>query len=181
MGLTKASPARRILGPRNRAAWPVARGWCICGLQLTAAGAVRGCPSDAACRTALHSAPGRAVPSGAGNPGAAAGNPATPLSRFVRSGLGGVNALRTPLPPRSTSPMCRASKPARTRSAASRVVHFSLPDPGAVLGARRHGRCTCCGSERPEVAAKNGDPFCSTACARGWHGQVGNPSSSTSR
>ena len=43
--------------------------------------------------------------------------------------------LRTP---RSTSPTERASKPARTRSTTSRVVHFSITDPGAVLGCRRH-------------------------------------------
>ena len=40
---------------------------------------------------------------------------------------------------------------------------------------RRDGRCPCCGSERPDVAVKNGDPFCSTGCARGWHDQLATP------
>jgi hypothetical protein len=44
---------------------------------------------------------------------------------------------------------------------------------------RRDGRCSGCGGERPEVAVKNGDPFCSTSCARGWHNQLANPSPST--
>jgi hypothetical protein len=44
---------------------------------------------------------------------------------------------------------------------------------------RRDGRCSCCGGERPEVAVKNGDPFCSTGCARRWHDQLGSPSPST--
>jgi hypothetical protein len=44
---------------------------------------------------------------------------------------------------------------------------------------RRDGHCPCCGSERPDVAVKNGDPFCSTGCARGWHDQLANPSPST--
>jgi hypothetical protein len=44
---------------------------------------------------------------------------------------------------------------------------------------RRDGRCSGCGGERPEVAVKNGDPFCSTGCARGWHDQLANPSPST--
>ena len=42
------------------------------------------------------------------------------------------------------------------------------PDPSR----RRDGRCSSCGNERPEVAVKNGDPFCSTGCARGWHNQL---------
>jgi hypothetical protein len=40
---------------------------------------------------------------------------------------------------RSTSSSTRASKPARTRSATPRLVHFSTADPGAVLGCARHG------------------------------------------
>lgn len=42
---------------------------------------------------------------------------------------------------------------------------------------RRDGRCVNCRGSRPEVAAKNGDPFCSTLCARAWHDQLtGKPS-----
>lgn len=37
---------------------------------------------------------------------------------------------------------------------------------------RRDGRCVSCRSSRSEVAVKNGDPFCSTACARDWHRQL---------
>lgn len=40
---------------------------------------------------------------------------------------------------------------------------------------RRDGRCPCCGSERPDVAVENGDSFCSTGCARGWHDQLATP------
>jgi hypothetical protein len=43
---------------------------------------------------------------------------------------------------------------------------------------RKDGRCAHCRGERPEVAVKNGDPFCSTACARGWHDQLEDISSS---
>src|SRR5262249_52494882 len=43
---------------------------------------------------------------------------------------------------------------------------------------RRDGYCVNCGSSRPEIAIKNGDPFCSTQCARDWHDQlVDSPSS----
>jgi hypothetical protein len=46
---------------------------------------------------------------------------------------------------------------------------------GGVLGekeprVRKDGRCLACGEERPPVAVGNGDPFCSTACARTYHG-----------
>jgi hypothetical protein len=34
---------------------------------------------------------------------------------------------------------------------------------------RKDGRCVQCRGERPEIAVKNQDPFCSTACARDWH------------
>jgi hypothetical protein len=34
---------------------------------------------------------------------------------------------------------------------------------------RRDGCCANCRGDRPEVAVKNGDPFCSTGCARAWH------------
>jgi hypothetical protein len=37
---------------------------------------------------------------------------------------------------------------------------------------RKDGRCVSCRGSRPEVAVKNGDPFCSTSCARAWHGQI---------
>jgi hypothetical protein len=41
---------------------------------------------------------------------------------------------------------------------------------------RRDGCCANCRSSRPEVAVKNGDPFCSTGCARTWHSQsAGSP------
>jgi hypothetical protein len=42
------------------------------------------------------------------------------------------------------------------------------------------GRCAECGAPRPEVAIKNADPFCSTPCARSWHDQLEDDSSSTS-
>jgi hypothetical protein len=35
---------------------------------------------------------------------------------------------------------------------------------------RKDGRCVLCGGERPLVALNNGDPFCSTACSRKYHG-----------
>ena len=37
---------------------------------------------------------------------------------------------------------------------------------------RKDGRCTECGEDRPDVAVKNGDPFCSSVCARIWHDQL---------
>jgi hypothetical protein len=41
---------------------------------------------------------------------------------------------------------------------------------------RKDGRCVQCRGERPEIAVKNGDPFCSTACARDWHDRaLGSP------
>lgn len=44
---------------------------------------------------------------------------------------------------------------------------------------RRDGRCRGCGGERPEGAFKHVDPFCSTACARGWHDEtIASPSTS---
>jgi hypothetical protein len=42
---------------------------------------------------------------------------------------------------------------------------------------RRDGRCASCRDSRPEIAVRNGDPFCSTRCARFWHDQLaGSPS-----
>jgi hypothetical protein len=35
-----------------------------------------------------------------------------------------------------------------------------------------------CGKERPEVALRNIDPFCSSTCARKWHNQLDDPSDS---
>jgi hypothetical protein len=43
---------------------------------------------------------------------------------------------------------------------------------------RPDGRCVCCGGERPEVALRSSDPFCSSKCARGWHDQLDEPSRS---
>jgi hypothetical protein len=62
-------------------------------------------------------------------------------------------------------------------SSRARVDQRSSPraDPAT----RRDGRCPCCGRERPEVAVKNDDPFCSTGCARSWH-EVASSSPSTS-
>jgi hypothetical protein len=37
---------------------------------------------------------------------------------------------------------------------------------------RDDGRCVNCRGERPEIAVRNHDPFCSTVCARGWHDQT---------
>jgi hypothetical protein len=37
---------------------------------------------------------------------------------------------------------------------------------------RGDGRCVNCRSRRPGIAVKNGDPFCSTGCARTWHDQL---------
>jgi len=37
---------------------------------------------------------------------------------------------------------------------------------------RRDGSCVSCGGDRSEIAVKNGDPFCSTGCAKDWHGQL---------
>jgi hypothetical protein len=34
------------------------------------------------------------------------------------------------------------------------------------------GRCTNCRSDRPEIAVKDGDPFCSNECARTRHDQL---------
>lgn len=44
--------------------------------------------------------------------------------------------------------------------------------------ARRDGRCVCCGGERPEMALRGGDPFCSRRCAHEWHGEPDDPSQS---
>lgn len=35
---------------------------------------------------------------------------------------------------------------------------------------RRDGLCTVCKKERPVVAKKNLDPFCSSPCCRAWYG-----------
>jgi hypothetical protein len=43
---------------------------------------------------------------------------------------------------------------------------------------RRDGRCVNCHTSRPEIAVKNGDPFCSTHCARIWHDQIAESPSS---
>src|SRR4029453_2176725 len=45
---------------------------------------------------------------------------------------------------------------------------------------RDEGRFAEWGAPRPEVAVKNGDPLCSTPCARSWHDQLEDDSSSTS-
>jgi hypothetical protein len=37
---------------------------------------------------------------------------------------------------------------------------------------RGDGRCVNCRRSRPSFAVKNGDPFCSTRCARTWHDQL---------
>jgi hypothetical protein len=37
---------------------------------------------------------------------------------------------------------------------------------------RGDGRCVNCRGSRPEIAVKNGDPFCSTGCACTWHDQL---------
>jgi len=34
---------------------------------------------------------------------------------------------------------------------------------------RPDGRCAVCKKERTEIAARHGDPFCSTGCAKKWH------------
>jgi hypothetical protein len=34
---------------------------------------------------------------------------------------------------------------------------------------RKNARCLCCGAERPPVAVRHGDAFCSTACARAYN------------
>jgi len=45
------------------------------------------------------------------------------------------------------------------------------PQIGIDPSRRKDGRCAQCRGERPEVAVKNQDPFCSTTCARDWHDQ----------
>jgi len=42
---------------------------------------------------------------------------------------------------------------------------------------REDGLCFVCGSERPEVAVKHEDPFCSSACCREYYelDREGNP------
>jgi hypothetical protein len=34
---------------------------------------------------------------------------------------------------------------------------------------RKDGKCQVCKGERPEVAVKNFDPFCSATCSRKYH------------
>jgi hypothetical protein len=45
----------------------------------------------------------------------------------------------------------------------------SLPADPPQRGDRR---CVNCRGSRPELAVKNGDPFCSTGCARTWYDQL---------
>ncbi|HKE79040.1 MAG TPA: hypothetical protein VKB54_07015 [Solirubrobacteraceae bacterium] len=40
---------------------------------------------------------------------------------------------------------------------------------------RVDGRCVVCGRPRPALAARHGDPFCKTDCARGWHEALRGP------
>jgi hypothetical protein len=37
---------------------------------------------------------------------------------------------------------------------------------------RADGRCVNCRRDRPVIAVKDGDPFCSNECARTWHDQL---------
>jgi len=39
------------------------------------------------------------------------------------------------------------------------------PDPPV----KSNGRCVVCDEERPPVAVKQYDPFCSASCAKRWH------------
>lgn len=44
----------------------------------------------------------------------------------------------------------------------------------------KQDRCFLCGRERPEAAVKEGDPFCSTPCARKYHGTELEPTETAS-
>jgi len=39
------------------------------------------------------------------------------------------------------------------------------PDPPV----RANGMCAVCGQERPPLAVKHEDPFCSTSCCKSYH------------
>ena len=54
-------------------------------------------------------------------------------------------------------------------------ARLRLAEPPSLLAdppRRGDRRCVNCRSCLPEIAVKNGDPFCSTECARTWHDQL---------